>query len=59
MYIEFKRPKTGKVSDKQAKVIQELTNAGHLVFICDNFENAIEYTKRYIEQPKLTFRRDE
>lgn len=52
LYIEFKKKKTGKVSDEQAKWFAHLRAEGNKVVIADNLRYAITTVKDYLGIPE-------
>lgn len=50
LYIELKRQKGGKLSEKQEKWLEYLNNAGYLAVVCKGFEQAKEIILQYLEE---------
>jgi len=50
LYIEMKRQKGGKVSEKQKEWIEKLNKLGYLAVVCRGYEEAKEVVERYMEE---------
>lgn len=50
LYIELKRQKGGKVSERQKTWLEYLNNAGYLAVVCKGFEQAKEIILQYLEE---------
>jgi len=50
LYIEMKRQKGGRVSDKQKEWIDRLNQNGYLAKVCRGFKEAKEVVEKYMEE---------
>ena len=50
LYIEMKRQKGGRVSEKQKEWIDRLNSLGYLVVVCRGFDEAREVIEEYIKE---------
>lgn len=50
LFVEFKRPNTGKTSQHQNEIIEELSKLGHMVMTATNFIDPLLVVKRYIKR---------
>lgn len=48
IFIEFKRPNGGELSEHQIKFINNLRNLGFKVLVTDNVEEAMNFVKEYL-----------
>ena len=50
LYIEMKRQKGGRVSEKQKEWIERLNQNGYLAVVCKGFNEAREVVEKYIKE---------
>ena len=50
LYIEMKRQKGGRVSEKQKEWIDRLNRNGYLAVVCRGFKEAREVVEKYMEE---------
>jgi len=52
LYIEMKRQKGGKVSEKQKEWIEKLNKLGYLAVVCRGYDEAREVVEEYMKETK-------
>jgi len=53
LWVEMKKAKGGKVSKEQKAIHEKMRKLGHIVTVCNGYEEAMQFLKEFIKKPLI------